>query len=81
MQGSKRASQFLKLFQLYGVKFDRILYQQHCIDSQIKDLKIVHELYGVAIDNCILIDDSAYKRNKDQNFINIQRYEGNEKDE
>ena len=81
MQGTKRANQYLSLFHDFDLHLNGIFNQAHCFNEKSKDLKVVCEKYGALLENAILIDDSAYKRVEEQNFIQIKRYEGDHEDQ
>lgn len=62
MVGSKTTIQYLKMFREHGLNFDEIIDGKYSSESKGKDLKIVCERFGAALDNVILVDDSPYKR-------------------
>lgn len=64
-----------------GLKFDRLYTQQHCKDDLSKDLNVIAQDLKINVKDVYLIDDSPHKRIGNQNFIKIEEYNGEKRDD
>jgi len=57
-----------------GLIFRQVFYGEQLVQHK-KDLRLVAETIGVDLDNIVLVDDNPKKRVKGQNFIQIEAYD------